>query len=156
MTGRFFARDMRDAVIDTLGGSSSGFNTMLSTIDGERGDTTPTARDITYKWGQNQFQFLMVDVEEEEVEYDDAPISLELVNLPTIYKVFVKGAIKSNDTSIEDWIENWIEALQRVLHNYNAENVSWIAYIGSERSELYTKENSFIKTFAVEFEARTK
>lgn len=154
MTGRFFARDVKEAIIGVLGGSSSGFNTMLSTIDTERSDTTPTATSIIDHWGRNQYPFLMVDIDGAEVNYEDADISLNIANLPMDYTVLIGGYLKYADDNIHNWCENWIEAIERVLHNYNTANISWVTLKGEERAELYKDNNEIIKTFVVEFEAR--
>ena len=155
MVDRYLAQDVRDQAVTLLGDSSSGFNATLTTIDTERSQTTPQANQVTYKWGQFQYPFLFVDVQESEAVYDETtPISLNYTVLPETYSLIVVGFIKASNDLIYNWTENYIEAIIRVLHNYNSENISWIAYIKTERAEIYKNENEVIKTFAVEFEAR--
>jgi hypothetical protein len=156
MTNRYLAQDVRNQIITILDDSSSGFNAMISTINTERTHTAPTANDITYKWGMNQFPFLLVDVDESEVIYDDeaTPISLNYTILPEVYTVFIMGFLRYSDDNIYNWCEDWIEAIIRVCHNYNDSNISWLAYTRTERTEINKNENETLKTFLVEFEAR--
>ena len=74
----YSGQDVRDLVITLLEDSSSGFNVKIGTINTERSHSTPTATDIVYHWGRNQYPFLLVDIDDTEVVYDDSatPITL--------------------------------------------------------------------------------
>jgi len=156
MTDRYFAQDIRNDVITRLQNATNGFNYYIAIINTERTHITPLAASITYKWGQNQFPFLLVEIESSEVLYDDpaTPISLHLQNLPEVYELKVTGFLKYNDDNIWNWIEDWKEAVIRSLHNYNTSEISWIALTGTENIDLYNNENQNLKIFTVNFEAR--
>jgi len=151
MTGRYLALDVRDFIVTKL---NSDFNTMIGTINTERTHTTPVATDITYKWGQNQFPFILVDIDESEGLTEDYTLDMSYVNLPEMYKLLVIGFLKYANDNIYNYIEDWIEAIIRILHNYNDANISWIMYTRTERAELYKNENETLKSFVVEFEVR--
>ncbi len=156
MTNRYLAQDCRDQVITLLKNNTTGFNSLISTINTERTHSTPSATDITYKWGQNQFPFLLVDIDTSEIIYDDVatPMSLKYEILPETYTLLVMGWLKYANDNVYNYAEDWIEAVIRVLHNYNDENISWIAYTKTERAEIYKNENETLKSFLVEFEIR--
>lgn len=160
MTNRYLAQDCRDMVITLLQDSSSGFNNMINTINTERTHATPTITDtskgITYKWGQNQFPFILVDIENSEVQYDsiNTPLNMNYVLLPEVYTLNVMGFLKYTNDNVYNYAEDWIEAIIRVLHNYNDGNISWIAYTNTERADIYKNENETLKSFLVQFEIR--
>ena len=156
MTNRFFAIDVRDKIITLLQDNVLGFNVIIGTINTERTHTTPTAKSISYEWGQNQTQLIRVDVIESEVLYNEACLDLSLTKLPENFKVAVSGFLKSNDTSLKNWVEDWIEAIIRVLHNYNNYDITWIAYTDTKRTDLYNEKNETAKMFDVNFEVRIK
>lgn len=153
MTNRYFAIDIRDALITLLQNS---FNTTITTINSERTHTTPPALSIGYDWGQNQYQLLRVEVKDSEVQYNEAALNLNLQHLPEVYNVNVAGFIKSNDSNMRNWVEDWIEAIIRTLHNYSSPEISWCAYTGSNRTELYNERNETAKIIEVNFEVRVK
>ena len=160
MVNRYLGQDCRDLVITLLQDSSSGFNAMIGTINTERTHNTPTiantTNNITYKWGQNQYPFLLIDLEDGEPIYDDVatPISMNYTILPEVYTILIMGFLKYANDNIYNYCEDWIEAIIRVLHNYNDSNVSWIAYTKTERAEIYDNQKQRLKTFVVEFEVR--
>jgi len=156
MQNRHLAQDVRDAMITQLQNATTGFNAYISTINTERTHTTPTATQITYKWGQNQFPFLLVDIQGSEAIYDDpaTPMTLNYTTLPEVYTVLVVGFLKAFTDDIYNYVEDWIEAIIRSLHNYNDTNISWIAYTKTERMDVNDQENQTMKIFSVEFEAR--
>jgi hypothetical protein len=151
MVGRYLAQDVRDFVVSKL---DSEFNTMIGTINTERTHTTPTAKSIAYHWGRNQFPFLMVDIEASEGVTDAYTIDMSYVNLPEVYTLLVAGFLKYANDNVYNYVEDWIEAVIRVLHNYNDGNISWIAYTQTERGEIYKNENETLKSFVVELEIR--
>lgn len=154
MTGRYFAQDVRDDVITRLGNVTYGFNAYIGTINTERTHTAPEALDITYKWGQNQFPLLVVEIDSSEIIYDDAPLSLDLANLPEVYNLKIIGILKYNNDNIYNWTEDWKEAVIRSLHGYNSASISWIALTGTDNIDLYGQENQNLKMFTINFEAR--
>ena len=156
MTGRYLAQDVRDFIVTRLKDGTYGFNKYISTINTERSHTTPDALDITYKWGQNQFPFLLVDLQGSEAIYDDpaTPMTLNYTTLPEVFTVLVVGFIKAYTDDIYNYVEDWIEAIIRSLHNYNDTNISWIAYTKTERMDVNDQENQTMKIFSVEFEIR--
>lgn len=155
MTGRNTGIDIRDKVIDLLQDSSSGFDNMISTINSERSHTAPSAKSITYQWGMNQYPYLMVDIDGSEGVTDEYILDMSYVNLPEIYTILVMGVMKYANDNIYNWCEDWIEAVIRVLHNYNSDDISWIIYVKTERAEIYDKQNQRLKSFVIEFEARS-
>jgi hypothetical protein len=160
MTNRYLAQDCRDLAITLLQSVSSGFNVKIGIINTERTHTTPTITDttkgITYKWGQNQFPFILVDIDNSEADYDspNTPLSLNYTLLPEVYTLNVMGFLKYTNDNIYNYAEDWIEAIIRVLHNYNDTNVSWIAYTNTERADIYKSENETLKSFLIQFEVR--
>lgn len=155
MTGRYTAIDIRDTIITLLQGAT-GFNYYIGVINTERTHVTPTASVITYKWGQNQFPFILVDIQGSEIQYGEnsTPMSLDYKTLPEVFTVLIVGFLKYSDDRISDWSEDWIEAIIRSLHNYNSASISWIALTKTERVDLYEKENQTFKVFNCEFEVR--
>lgn len=156
MDNRFLAQDCRDKVIELLNDNTTGFNALIGTINSERSHNTPTSNSVVYHWGRNQFPFLMVDIDDSEVLYDDdtTPMSLKYEILPEVYTVYVMGFLKYANDEIYNYAEDWIEAIIRVLHNYNSSDISWIAYTNTERAEIYKNENETMKSFLVSFEVR--
>lgn len=164
MTGRYTEIDCRDKVVDLLenggttgqGVSVSSFNTMLGTIETERSlsNSIPTAKSITYKWGMNQYPFILVDLDKSEGITDAYTLDMSYVNLPENYTILVMGFLKYANDEIWNYCEYWIEGIKRVLHNYNSDNISWIAYVSTERAEIYDNQNQRLKSFVVEFEMR--
>ena len=150
----YTAQDVRDLSITLLQNASSGFNNMIGTINTERTHTTPTATSITYKWGQNQFPFILVDVDDSEVQTDEITLPSVYSNLPVVHKLHVIGTLKYANDNVQNYAEDWIEAIIRVLHNYNDSNVSWIFWTNTERAEIYSKTNERLKTFLVSFEVK--
>lgn len=156
MTGRYLAQDIRDYVITMLEDSSSGFDAMIGTINTERTHTTPVSNSITYSWGRNQLPLLIVDVDDSEAQYDDdaTPLNLQYTLLPELYTLLIAGYMKYANDNVYNYVEDWIEATIRVLHNYNDTNISWITYQKTERADVYKNENEILKSFLVEFEIR--
>jgi len=160
MTDRYTGIDIRDLFITLLQDSSSGFNAYVNKINSERTHSSPTITNttsgITYKWGMNQFPFLLVDLGDSEPDYDsnNTPLDLNYTTLPEVYDVGVMGFLKYANDELYNYTEDWIEAVIRVLHNYNDSNISWIAYTKTERAELYKNENETLKSFLINFEVR--
>ena len=154
MNNRYLGQDIRDQVITLLGDTSSGFNNYISTINTERTHSAPSANAITYKWGQNQYPFILVDLGDSEVLYEESSLDMSYVNLPEIYEVMVICFIKVMNDNIYNWIEDWIEAVIRVLHNYNDTNISYITYEKTERAEVYDKMNTTLKVANIIFTVR--
>jgi len=138
MTNRFLGYDIRQKVNTLL---TTSFNTTIGTINTERGHTSPVANSITYKWGQNQFPFVFIDLNNSEVDYTNSPLSLNYTSLPEVYTLSVVGFIKAGDDRLTDWVEDWIEGFIRVLHNYNDTDISWIALTGTDRTDIYKNNN---------------
>jgi hypothetical protein len=154
MMSKYYAQDCRNTIISILEDSTSGFDTKIATINTTRTHTAPSAKSIGYTWGSNQYPFLMVDVDNSEVDYDEADISLNLENLPEVHTILVMGFLKYTNDQLQNWVEDWIEAVIKTLHNYNDSNISWVAYTNTDRAELYKSENETIKSFVVVFEVR--
>jgi hypothetical protein len=154
MTDRFTAIDVRDLAITLLEDSSSGFNNMIATINTERTHTTPLTTQVTYKWGQNQFPFIFVDIDSSEGLSEDYTLDMSYTNLPEVYTLNVMGTLKYAHDDVQNYAEDWIEAVIRVLHNYTCNGVTYIMYTNTERAEIYSKMNERLKTFLVSFEAR--
>lgn len=156
MENRLLAQDARDKVIELLTDSTTGFNALIGTINSERSHNSPSASSIVYNWGRNQFPFLLVDIDTSEVIYDDdtTPLSLKYEILPEVYTLYVMGFLKYTNDDIYNYAEDWIEAIIRVLHNYNSSGVTWIAYTNTERADIYKNENETLKSFIVSFEFR--
>jgi hypothetical protein len=150
----YTAQDVRDLVVTLLQDSSSGFDIQIATINTARSHTAPITNSITYKWGQNQYPFIFVDVDSSEVQTEDLTLPSTLSNLPVVHTVNVMGTLKYANDNVQDWAEDWIEAILKVLHNYNDSNVNWIFWTNTERAELYSKMNERLKTFLVSFEVR--
>ena len=79
---------------------------------------------------------------------------MSYVNLPEVYTLLIVGFLKYANDDIYNYCEDWIEAIIRVLHNYNDSNISWIMYTKTERAEIYDERNNRLKSFVVEFEIR--
>lgn len=156
MTNRFFAIDIRDKIISLLTDGTTGLNARIDTINTERTHTTPHALTIGYEWGQNQYQLIRVEVLKSEILYNEASLDLGLTSLPEAFSVNVAGFIKSNDKAIINWVEDWIEAAVRCLHGYNDNDITWIAYTGSSRTDLYNDRAETAKLIDINFECRVK
>lgn len=158
MTNRFTGLDIRNKFITLLQDNTTGFNAIVSTINTERTHTCPTALKIESTWGQNQFPFLLVELQDSQVLPDDnaAPISMNYIHTPEIYNLAVVGFMKAFDDKVTDWAEDWIEAMIRVLHGHNESGISWILAKGTERTEMYTEKHGNMKVFSVNFECRVK
>jgi hypothetical protein len=156
MTGRFLGLDVRDKIITMLNDVTTGFNVLIGTINTERTHTAPLAEHIGYDWGQNDSYLIRVEMGKSEIQYSEAPLNLQLTNLPEVFPVIVTGFLRTNDTSLQNWTEDWIEAIIRCLHNYNDNNISWIAYTGADRVDLYGENDETAKMVPVEFEVRIK
>lgn len=156
MTNRYLAQDIRDHTITMLQDSSSGFDVMIGAINTERTHATPLSRNISYEWGRNQLPLLIVDIDDSEALYDDpaTPLNLKYELLPELYTLFIAGYLKYANDNVYNYVEDWIEAIIRVLHNYNDTNISWITYQKTERADIYKNENETLKSFLVEFECR--
>lgn len=156
MTNRFLGLDIRNKIVTLLTDVSTGFNAMIGTINTERTHVAPTALKIETTWGQNQYPFLLVEMQNSTVQYDDpaAPMTTLYKNTPETYDVTVAGFLKAFDDRVVDWVEDWIEGVIRVIHGYNSANISWILCTGTERTDIYTEEHGNMKVFSVNFEIR--
>ena len=151
MTGRYVEQDVRDFIVTKL---TSEFNTMIGTINTERTHATPTSNSFTYKWGMNQYPFILIDIDNSEGITEDYTLDMSYVNLPETYTLLIMGFLKYANDNIYNYCEDWIEAIKRILHNYNDSNITWIVYVKTERAELYKNENETLKSFLIEFECR--
>jgi hypothetical protein len=144
MTDRYLGQDARNAVVTRLQHATLGFNALITTINTERTHTAPQAAKIDYKWGQHQNPYIVVDLLKGEALYNDpaTPMSMQYANMPEVYSILVSGRLKYTDDNLKNWAEDWIEAIIRSLHNYNDSEISWIAYVESDREDMY-KDNNF-------------
>ena len=129
---------------------------MIGTINTERTHTTPTILNdrIAYHWGRNQFPYIVIDVDNSEVQTDNLPLNSGYDHLPIVHTLLVMGFLKYPNDKIHNYAEDWIEAIIRVLHNYNGGYVSWIFHTNVERADLYKNENETMKSFLVSFEVK--
>lgn len=154
MTGRYFAYDIREKIETLLNDVATGFNVLISTINTERTHTAPSAKSISHAWGKNQFPLLLIEIKDSEVIYGESSLDTNIKHLPEVYNIQIVGFIKSADSARKDWVEDWLEAMIRVLHNYNDENITWIMLKRTDRDEINTEENQWMNMFFSEYEAR--
>jgi len=156
MVNRFTGLDIRNKIVTLLTDVSTGFNVMVGTINTERTHVAPTALKIETTWGQNQYPFLLVEMQNSTVLFDDAaaPMTMQYKHMPETYNLTVAGFLKAFDDRVTDWVEDWIEAVIRVVHGYNSSDISWILCTGTERTDIYTEEHGDMKVFSVNFEIR--
>ena len=139
---RFHGQDVRDKLVSLL---TASMNTMLGTIDTERSQTTPTPKVIGYKWLENQRPLILVDLEDSELIQDEE-LTNDLDITPEIWKANINIQIKSmNADDLHNYIENYIEAIKRILNGYNDSNITWILITDTVRSELYQDKNQSMK-----------
>jgi len=156
MTDRFTGYDVREAILTKLKDATTGFNALIGTINTERTHAAPTALKIESTWGQNQFPFLLVEMQNSEVLYNDPamPMTMLYQHVPETYNCNIVGFLKAFDDRVVDWVEDWIEAVIRVLHGYNSADISWILVTGTDRTDIYTEEHGTMKIFTVNLEIR--
>lgn len=166
MINRYLSRDIRDKIIDLLknGGVDGQGNTVpslsvaLGDVDAKRGDTTPVpqTRNIVYSWGKNQkTPLIFVDMEESETEMSESEIGAGYEQALEVYKVAITATLQTaNESDLQNYIENYLEAIIEVLHNYCDDNITWILLTETERSPLYSDENQTMKMATCGFEIR--
>jgi hypothetical protein len=149
---RYHGQDVRDKVIELLnngwtnryGEVIPGLTGMLSVIDTERTQTTPSPKKIGYDWLENQRPYVLVDLEDSELIQDEE-LTDNLDLTPEIWTCNLLTKIKSNNVNLHNYIENYIEAISRILNGYNGEFITWILITGTNRSELYQDVNQSAK-----------
>jgi hypothetical protein len=145
------AIDIIKAISDLL---TAQMVTKLSDIDFIRSTTTPVPYKITDSWGQNQYPLIYIDVESSETELEDNELNLNYDRLTEIYTVKVVATIKTADVNLTKFVENYIDAILQILHNYKDSNITWIEYIRADRSPIYTDNNQTMKSAVIDFEVR--
>lgn len=125
----------------------------LTDIDTERGTTTLTPKSIDYKWGQNQHPFIIVDNNGSELINDEELIN-ELTFTPEIFSIDIMFKIKGSFDVIQDWAENYIDAIKRSLHGWCSDGITWMLVTNHTITELYTDKNQTTKGGAVGLEVR--
>lgn len=158
---RYLARDIQDRIVTLLnsggidgeGNIIPSFVTALGEVDTKRSETTPAPRVITAKWHQNQDPFIFVDNDESEI-INDEELNGDYEIITEIYNFKCMAVVKSTYNEVQDFVDNYIEALIRVLHNYCDANIAWIRAVGTDKVDLYSDKNQTKKSGMVEFEVR--
>lgn len=151
MANRFLGRDVRDAVVTLL---SNGLTSMLTTIDTERSVTTPAPIYIGYGWTDNQFPAVFVDLGNSTISQEESPLLETYSALKETFIIEVTCVITDAIDLLYNYIENYIEAIIRVVHGYDSADITWISAVETRREDLYLRENQTMKIGTVVFEVR--
>jgi hypothetical protein len=163
---RYVGRDIRDKIIDLLknggtdgrGNAIPDLNTAVDAVDTKRTETTPdiTERNITYLWGDNQRTPLVhVDMEDSEPLKDESSLGATYEYTVEIYKCTITAQIQTSQADrIDNYIETYLEGIIDVLDEYCDSNITWMFITGTDRSELYKRQNQTMKMGACMFEIR--
>lgn len=147
---RFFARDVRDALKDYL---EDNFNTTLSTIDTERTETTPPVISFITGKEKNQFPEMYIDVISSTIETDE--IHSDETYSTEKFEVDITVKMKYSNDSIHNYIENYIEALQRLLNNQTIDpQITYIFATSTLRVDLYDNSGQVLRVGGVKFDVR--
>jgi len=151
MTNRYLGRDVRDQIVTLL---TNSFVTTLATIDSERTSTTPAPIYIGYGWTDNQFPALFVDLGNSSIQQENSDLTNDYTQTVELYTVEVTCVITDAIDLLYNYIENYIEGIIRVLHNYHDTNITWVSAVETKREDLYLRENQTMKIGTVAFEVR--
>jgi hypothetical protein len=148
---RFFGYDVRNDIKTKL---TSDFNLMIATIRTERSDTTiPDCLNFTIDNPINQYPEISIDITESQVLNEDELTSN--VNLvPEVYTVEITAILKTQSTSIDNYADYYIEAMQRVLQGYNTSDITWLLIIKTNRDDIADRQNQTYKICGVTVEVR--
>jgi hypothetical protein len=146
---RYYSRDVLTFLVTYL---TTNLNSTIQAINTTRTDTTPDVISFIYANSQNQFPECFVSIDDSEVEVIELGKSFDGSN--ETYNCSVIIGIKSNDTNLNLWVENYIEAIFKTLHGYSDNNISWIACKSSIRDEINIKEMQTFKVCGWKIEVR--
>jgi hypothetical protein len=147
---RFFGADVIARVQEVL---VAEMPAMIALIQTERSDPefkAPTKYNIGYL--ERQFPECLISMDNSEVEMSQ--ISMDIGNTPEQYPAEV--VVVSKDITDKAYLrqEYYIEALQRVLHGYNDEDITWIVVTGTIRANMYTEQKETLRVTGVSITAR--
>lgn len=146
----YFSRDILNTISTLL---STNFNTNLAVINTTRTDTTPNVLGFYYDYSRNQFPEGFIIIDSSTISVEEMGGLAE--GTTETFTVFVTIAIKSNDTKLNIWIENYIECLYKTLHGYSDSYIMWIVAKDSIRDSVNTKEMQTLKIAGYSFEVIT-
>ena len=150
---RFFGTDVRDKVVSLL---RAGLETQFVAIDIKRGTTTPRPLSIDYDFDDKRTPAIMVQMADSETLYEEEVINDSSIDIrPEQYGFGVICVIKDqSQINIVNYVENYIEAVQTVLHGFNDDDITWIMSTGTDRNELTNDQNYSRRGGLVTFDAR--
>lgn len=151
MTNRATGQDVRDLFITQL---TNNLSTMLGTIDTERTQTTQVPLVITYGWTDNQYPAVFVDLNSSVISQENSILTDEYEQTEETFSVEVSVVIHDSLTSIQNEVENYIEAFIRIMHGYSDNNIEWVVATDTRREDLYLREGQTMKMGMVTFEIR--
>jgi hypothetical protein len=154
---RYVGRDVRDKIISLLssGGTSSnvyGYHgttvnslaTELGLIDTERGETTPTPGIITYKWDEAQYPTVVVDyIKKDNLNTGEGMNSINnaLSELGQLLELAIFIEMQSHEEAFHNYLENYVDATERILQVYMDINITWIIVDNVEMTGVYKERN---------------
>lgn len=150
MTGRYLARDIRDAIVTKL---TSELSSMITTINSERSDTTPAPSFVNYLWDMQQVCAVFVDIGDSETILEEI-LNDNYTILPELFQLDVSTRLIENSDNIYNYVENYIEAFIRILHSYSDGNITWIRLLSTERNDIYENKNTVSLEAKAIFEVR--
>jgi hypothetical protein len=148
---RYFGKDIRDTLKTKL---STDFNTMIATIRTERSDTTiPDCKSFTISNPTNQFPEISIDITDSEI-LNSEELTSNINNVPEIYNVEITAVMIDTSTSLDDYADYYIEAMQRVLQGYYTSAITWVLITKTNRTNITDGLNQTYKLCGVTCEVR--
>jgi len=127
-------------------------NTMIGIVNGERLDDTPLISNITYDKVTDSLPECLIELTESTIDQEE--IGNENDFSTEIFNCVISIMSKSNDNRHSLWIENYLEALWRVLQGYNDNYISWIRLKQSVRADLTSTQDQTYKICGYNIEIR--
>lgn len=157
---RYTGIDVRDKIIDLLenGGTRKtgivhqSFSDALTDIDTKRSTSTITPKMIGYSY-PTDFPYLVVDINSSDIKQDEL-ITDDYERLPEIFSCTIIFEINDDWDKVQNYIENYIEAVIKSLNGYCDNYISWMLVTGTDKTNTYTLNNSAVRAASVNLEIR--
>ena len=148
---RYFGKDIRNNLKTKF---ESEFNDMIATIRTERADLSiPDCLSFTISNLTMQLPEISIDITESEVNNDEI-LTTDIENVSEVYSVEITAMMSSNSLSIDDYMDYYIEAMQRILQGYYTEEITWCLIIRTNRENITDTTNQIYKLCGVTCEVR--
>ena len=146
---RIYGQDIKDKLVSI---ATSDLNTMIDAIEVERSVSIPAVLNIVTNYKNNQLPELFIELQDSVVEPET--LSYDIDNLTEIYTASLMIGYKDNTNDRDDLAEYYIEALTRIFINYCDEDITWMFYLGSIRTEAIAVEGFTLKACGINLEIR--